>query len=90
MRRAIVVVAAALLAGCAIDVGGTEWKKPDTMFQQVTAMEIECARKAFEIGPGRDLVLGGLFDVARTALLEAGQTGAFGDCMTAEGYSRVQ
>lgn len=90
MRLAIVVVAAALLAGCALGLGGTEWKKPDAMFQQVTAVEIECARAALAIGPGLDLVLGGLFDVGRTALLEARQAGAFSDCMTAQGYARVQ
>lgn len=90
MRLAIVVMAAALLAGCAFDLGGTAWQKPDAMFQQVTAVEIECARRAVEIGPGPDLVLGGLFDVARSAVLEARQTGAFSDCMTAQGYARVQ
>ncbi len=90
MRLAIVVLAAAVLAGCALDVGGAEWKKPDMMFQQVTEVEIECARKALAIGPGPDLVLGGLVDVMRTALLETRQAGAFSDCMTAQGYSQVQ
>jgi hypothetical protein len=90
MRLAIVVLAAALLAGCALGLGGTEWKKPDTMFQQVTAAEIGCARKAFEVGPGLDLVMGGLFDVVRTALLETRQAGVFSDCMTTQGYARVQ
>ncbi len=90
MRHVILVMAAAALAGCALDVGGAEWKKPSTMFQQVTVVEIECARKALAIGPGPDLVLGGLADVVRTALLETRQAGAFDDCMTAQGYSRVQ
>ena len=90
MRLAIVVLAAALLAGCALGLGGTEWKKSDAMFQQVTAVEIECARAALTIGPGLDLVLGGVVDVVRTAALEARQDGAFSDCMTAQGYARVQ
>jgi hypothetical protein len=90
MRLAIVVVAAALLAGCALSLGGTEWKKSDAMFQQVTGDEIECARTALGIGPGLDLVLGGLFDVVRTAVLEARQAGAFSACMTTRGYARVQ
>lgn len=90
MRLAIVVLAAALLTGCVLDLSGTEWKKPDAMFQQVTAAEIDCARQASEIGPGPDLVLGGLLDVARSAVIEMRQAGAFDHCMTAQGYSRVQ
>ena len=90
MRLAILVLTAALLAGCALDLGGTEWKKSGAMFHEVTAVEIQCARTAFETIVGPDLVLGGLFDVARAASLEATQAGAFSDCMTAQGYSRVQ
>lgn len=90
MRSAIVVVAAVLLAGCALDLGGTEWKKSGAMFQQVTAVEIHCARTAFEAVVGPDLVLGGLVDVARAASLEATQAGAFRDCMTARGYARAR
>lgn len=85
--KIVIVAAAALLAGCALDVGGKEWKKPDAMYQQVTAAGMECARKTFEIGPGFDLVLGGMFDVVRTVVLEARQAGAFKSCMTAQGYA---
>ena len=90
MRLAVVVVAATLLAGCALGLGGTEWRKSEAMFHQVTAVEIECARTALTIGPGLDLVLGGVLDVVRTAALEARQAGAFSDCMTAQGYARVR
>ena len=64
MRIPIALVAALLLTGCGpLDLRGTEWKKAGTMFQEVSLVEVECARKSFEIGPGPDLVLGGLLDV---------------------------
>ncbi len=90
MKIVIVAAAAALLAGCALDVGGAEWKKSGAMFQQVTAVEIECARKALAIEPDYDYFLGGVFDVVQTAVLEARQAGAFSDCMTSQGYARVR
>ena len=90
MRLAIVVVTAALLAGCALDLGGTQWKKSGAMFHEVTAVEIQCARTAFETVVGPDLVLGGLFDVGRAASLEATQADVFSECMTAQGYARVR
>jgi hypothetical protein len=58
------------------------------MFQDVSAVEVQCARKAFEIGPGPDLILGGLLDVGRFAVQESRQANAFSDCMTAAGYER--
>jgi hypothetical protein len=82
------VLAAALLAGCVLDLRGTEWKKPGAMFQEVSAVEVECARKAFEIGPGPDLIVGGLLDVGRIAVHESRQANAFSHCMTAAGYQR--
>ncbi|PYN78717.1 MAG: hypothetical protein DMD96_20400 [Candidatus Rokuibacteriota bacterium] len=89
MRIPIALVAALLLTGCGpLDLRGTEWKKAGTMFQEVSLVEVECARKAFEIGPGPDLVLGGLLDVGRIAVQESRQAGAFSDCMTSAGYQR--
>ena len=78
----------ALLTGCVLDLRGTEWKKPGAMFQEVSAVEVECARKAFEIGPGPDLIVGGLLDVGRIAVHESRQANAFSNCMTAAGYQR--
>ena len=77
MRVPIVLAAAALLTGCVLDLRGTEWRKTGAMFQEVSAVEVECARKAFEIGPGPDLGLGGLLDVGRIAVLESRQANAF-------------
>jgi hypothetical protein len=87
--RLVLVVTAVVLAGCALDLSGTTWKKPDAMIQQVTAAEMECARQTYEIGYGPDLVLGGLFDVLRLALEETRVQVAFSRCMTAGGYARA-
>ena len=89
MRMLVCLMATAvLLTGCVLDQRGTEWKKPGAMFQDVSAVEVQCARKAFEIGPGPDLILGGLLDVGRFAVQESRQADAFSDCMTAAGYER--
>ena len=86
--RTLLVLVALLLVGCTLDLRGTEWQKTGAMFQEVSAVEVECARKAFEIGPGPDLGLGGLLDVGRIAVLESRQANAFSDCMTSAGYQR--
>lgn len=89
MRQAALVTAVLLLlTGCALDLRGTEWKKSGAMFQEVSLVETECARKAFEIGPGPDLILGGLLDVGRIAVQESRQANAFDDCMKSAGYQR--
>jgi hypothetical protein len=89
MRVHVTLMAAGLLlTGCTLDLRGTEWKKPGAMFQDVSLVEVDCARKAFEIGPGPDLILGGLLDVGRIAVQESGQASAFSDCMTSAGYQR--
>jgi len=85
---ALPAVVLLLLTGCTLDLRGTEWKKPGAMFQDVSLVETECARKAFEIGPGPDLLLGGLLDVGRIAVQESRQANAFDDCMTSAGYQR--
>ena len=88
MRVPIVLAAAAQVEDAAREQRGTEWRKTGAMFQEVSAVEVECARKAFEIGPGPDLGLGGLLDVGRIAVLESRQANAFSDCMTSAGYQR--
>lgn len=89
MRMLVCLMAVAvLLTGCVLDLRGTEWKKSGAMFQEVSAVEVQCARQAFEIGPGPDLILGGLLDVGRIAVHEARQANAFSDCMKTAGYER--
>lgn len=84
------LAAALLLAGCVLDLSGTAWKKPGAMFQQVTADEMECARRTHEIGTEPDLLLGGVLDVPRLALKESRQQRTFDSCMTAAGYARTE
>jgi hypothetical protein len=88
MKPLLVLFAAMLAAGCALDLEAAKWQKPQTMSQQVTAVEQDCARQAFQIGPGWDLVLGGMVDVVRLGVQEARQASAFGRCMTAQGFAR--
>jgi hypothetical protein len=76
MRYAALLATVLLLTGCTLDLRGTEWQKPGAMFQDVSLVEVECARKAFEIGPGPDLILGGLLDVGRIAVQESRQSSA--------------
>ena len=90
MRLVLVVATAVLLAGCALELSGTAWKKPDVMFQQVTAAEMECARQTYEVGYGPDLVLGGLLDIVRLARGQARLGWTFSRCMTGAGYARAQ
>jgi hypothetical protein len=90
MRRVRVVAIALVLAGCALDLSGSAWKKPGAMFQQVTADEMECARQTYEIGTGPDLVLGGLLDVLRLAVEESRHARTFQRCMASKGYARAQ
>jgi hypothetical protein len=89
MRAFLVVVAALSLVGCTLDLWGTEWRKQEAMVQEVSLAEVECARKAFEVGPGPDLILGGLLDVARLAIQESRQAAVFDSCMTSAGYQRA-
>ena len=88
MRALALLAVAVLLSGCVLDLRGTEWQKPGGMSPEVSLVETECARNAFLIGPGPDLILGGLLDVARLAVQESRQSGAFSDCMKQAGYER--
>jgi len=89
MKILLVLIVAVLLAGCTLDLGAASWKKRDTFAPQVTADEYACAHDAFRIGPGLDLVLGGLLDVLRLAVHEVRQASAFDRCMTSKDYAKV-
>ena len=88
MRALALLAVVMLLSGCVLDLRGTEWKKSGAMFQEVSLVETACARNAFLIGPGPDLILGGLLDVGRLAVQEARQASAFSDCMKQAGYEK--
>jgi hypothetical protein len=89
MRTVLALAVMLGLAGCTLDLEGTKWQRPQMMAQQITAAEYECAHKAFAVGPGPDLILGGLLDVKRLAVQEWRQSKTFDDCMTALGYTQV-
>jgi hypothetical protein len=88
MRLAIALLVFGTLAGCSTkyDLSGSDWKKSGTMFQDVAYDEMECVRDAREAGWTRDLVVGGLVDVARYVVEEGQRTSAYRRCMLAKGY----
>src|SRR5258708_34252871 len=88
MKILLVLIVAVLLAGCTLDLGAASWKKRDTFAPQVTADEYACAHDAFRIGPGLDLVLGGLLDVLRLAGPAGPHASAFARCRTSEAYPK--
>jgi len=91
MRRSIALLALLALAGCSAkyDLAGTLWGKPNTMVQQVTLDEIDCAREAREASHTPDLIVGGLVDVGRYFYEERQRFGTYERCMTARGYART-
>ena len=92
MRFAIAGLGLLTLAGCSAkyDLAGTSWAKPNTMVQQVTLDEIDCAREAREAGHTPDLLVGGLVDVGRYFYEEHHQRfGTYERCMVARGYART-
>jgi hypothetical protein len=90
MKAALALSATLLLTGCTLDLDAAHWAKPQTLPQQVTADEYVCAHRAFLIGPGPDLGLGGLLDVLRLSLQESRQERTFDGCMTSQGYAKVE
>jgi hypothetical protein len=91
VRRALVLLAALALSGCAsqLDIAGLEWGKSGVGTDQVTLDELECAREANEAGRPPDLFVGGLVDVARVIAEESIRTNAFNGCMKGKGYSKI-
>jgi hypothetical protein len=90
MRLTIGLLALVALTGCTAkyDLAGTAWTKANTMVQQVTLDEIDCAREAREASQTPDLVIGGLADVGREFYEERTRFGAYERCMTDRGYIR--
>ena len=90
--RGVALLALAALiggAGCAsatMDIAGAGWAKPVTGVPQVTVDELDCARASQGAGRTPELVLGGVFDVARLVIESAQEQGAFERCMAGRGY----
>lgn len=97
MRGVIGLTAAvALLAGCAVkrDVASTAWTRPNTMYQEITADQIACERRALDqptspeygvMGVG----VGGVVDLGRFVVRERRADATFSRCMADLGYAPV-
>jgi hypothetical protein len=90
MRLTLALLALVALTGCTAkyDLAGTSWTKANTMVQQVTLDEIDCAREAREASHTPDLILGGLLDVGREFYEEHRRYGTYERCMASRGYER--
>jgi len=88
VRRAALVAAVCVLAGCApmFDVGGGEWAKSGSGVQQTTLDEMECARTASRAYWTPESFVGGLADVVRVKVENTQMTSAFNRCMESKGY----
>ena len=91
MRLAIALLGLLTLAGCTAkyDLAGTAWTKPNTLVQQATLDEIDCAREAREASQTPDLIVGGVVDVGRYFYEERQRFGTYEQCMISRGYSRT-
>jgi len=91
MRLALALIALAALTGCAVhpDIGGTQWTRPDTILQDVTLDEVDCARRSHDAATTPDLVVGGLVDVVRLVIEDGQRRTAFRRCMVDRGYQPV-
>ncbi|OGK99212.1 MAG: hypothetical protein A3E31_09415 [Candidatus Rokubacteria bacterium RIFCSPHIGHO2_12_FULL_73_22] len=90
--RIALAVAAALLAGCSakLEVAGTAWTRPNTMYQRITLDEIDCIRKARDLPKTTESWVGGAFDVGRLALEDRRLQSSYERCMTELGYTPAE
>ena len=88
MKAIAVALLAVAVGGCAaeLDVSGARWTKDGARFNQITLDETDCARGALDAGWTPDLILGGIVDVPRVFIREAGRRGAYNKCMRDRGY----
>jgi len=88
VRALVVLVAAALLAGCTtrFDIGGREWTKPGAQLPQITLDEMDCARVAVDARPFPDTIIGGVADVVAAKMQDVKMSRDFDHCMNARGY----
>ena len=91
MRLTIALLALVALTGCSAkyDLAGTSWTKANTLVQQVTLDEIDCAREAREASQTPDLIVGGVADVGREFYEERQRYGTYERCMISRGYART-
>ena len=88
MRLVLAVLAGVALTGCATIHDLTDWTKPATTMQQITADDVECERVARDAGHTPDLIVGGVVDVVRLAVEAKQRERSYRGCMQSRGYER--
>ena len=83
---AVIVVAAALAAGCTTWDLGTQWTRSSTMMQQITYDNMECARLDEAVKRTPETILGGVLDLGMLTISEMARISRYNDCMTSKGY----
>jgi hypothetical protein len=88
MRLAMALLLLTTLTGCTVkyDLSGADWTKSGVMLPQTTQDEMDCVRVSREAGWTPDLVLGGVFDIARWTIEDQQRLGSYKRCMVAKGY----
>jgi len=90
MRGPIALAAAvALLAGCTtkLEVTGSAWTRPNTMYERVTLDEVDCIRKTRDLPKTPESWVGGAADLGRLAFEDRRLRSAYERCMTELGYA---
>lgn len=85
-RLAAVILAGMLAAGCTTWDLGTWWTRPNTMMQQMTLDNIECARLDEDVKRTPETILGGVLDLGMLTYSEIARISRYDDCMTSKGY----
>ena len=89
MPRFTTVIAIALLAtGCTTWDLGTRWTRPNTMMQQMTYDNVNCARLDEEVKRSPETILGGVLDLGVLTASEIARISRYNECMTSKGYVR--
>ena len=90
MRGPLALAAAvAMLAACTskLEVAGSAWTRPNTMYQRVTLDEVDCIRKTRELPRPPESWVGGAADLGRLAVEDRRVLSAYERCMTELGYA---
>ena len=72
--------------GRVLDVSGTEWRRANTSFQQVTYDETECARASEHAGDMPWTIVGGIVDMVVVPLGDKLRGASYDRCMHGRGY----
>lgn len=91
MRVVPLLLIIVLFSACTrvLDISGSDWRRAEASFQQVTLDEVECARGSDHAGDLPDTVVGGIADTIVVPLEDARRGAAYDRCMEKKGYARV-